>query len=60
MYVLMLLLLLSGDEMTYAPGGNTATFKTKAACEKVLAEQKPKLAKELAGVGPFALECRKA
>jgi len=58
MFVLFLVVLLSGDELAYGPGGETVKFPTKAACEKVLAEQKPKVEKANPGV-PLKFECRK-
>ncbi len=57
MYILFLLVILTGDLHTYGPGGETVQFPTLAACEAKQKEVRPAL--EQQGIGPFVLECRK-
>jgi len=57
MYILFLIIMLSGDELQFAPGGKVERFADKAACEAQAKVSQGELAKE--PIGPFTLECRK-
>ena len=57
MYILLLMVLLTGDEYEYGPNNETVKFPTMAACEAQAKAVKPTLEKE--AFGPFTLECRK-
>ncbi len=59
MYLLVLVILLSGAEAVYSPEGPPHKFADKAACEAQAAKSKPAIEKDNPGM-PFKLECRKA
>ncbi len=57
MYVLLLVFMLTGEELSFSPNDEVVMFNTKAACEQQLARSQKALEKEK--IPPFELECRK-